>query len=113
MQTAIIYPILCAAGYYLASQARITQALWSRYPPWIDSYLSCAACFGFALGVACGALGWWQHWNFLLLDGRDWLTPVIVALCSIVWTPIVARVHAEAMYVLGGGSSGSDHGDSV
>lgn len=100
-ETLILYPILCAVGWYLASRARITHALWSRYPLWLDHYLACSACFGFVLGVACGLLGWWQRWPFLHL-AADWpLTPLVTGLCGIWWTPIAARLHADALYYLG------------
>jgi hypothetical protein len=102
--TVVIYPLLCAAVWYLLSQAKVTHWLWSRYPPKLDDFVQCAACTGFWLGLGCGALGWWQQWDFLGLPGRHALTPVVVALCGIVWTPIVARWHMEALYVLGGGN---------
>jgi hypothetical protein len=103
--TLVIYPLLCVAAFYLLAQARITEPIWSRYPDRLDAFMQCSACTGFWYGLGCGALGWAQDWNFLLLDGRDWLTPLIVAFCGIVWTPILARVHTEALYVLSGGDN--------
>jgi len=95
--TIIVYPLLCCALYYLGAQATITEAVWSRYPARLDTFMSCPACTGFWYGAACAGLGWWQDWAFLGLDGRHWLTPGIVALCSIVWTPIVSAHHTRAM----------------
>ncbi|UCC74962.1 MAG: hypothetical protein JSV86_10550 [Gemmatimonadota bacterium] len=106
MTAAIIYPLLCVTAWYLGSQAKVTHGLWGRYPPGFDSFMQCSACTGFWYGLGCGALGWWQNWAFLSLDGRHWLTPVIVALCAIVWTPLIARWHTVALYVLSGGNDG-------
>ncbi len=106
MTTPLIYVLLSGAFFYLGSQAKVTHWLWSRYPTGFDSFMQCAACAGFWYGAACAGLGWWQDWNFLALDGRHWLTPVIVAFCGITWTPVVARWQIEALYVLGGGNDG-------
>lgn len=97
MTALVIYPLVCCALFYLGAQAKITYWLWERYPPRLDAFMSCPACTGFWYGLGCAALGWWQNWSFLSLDGRHWLTPLIVAVCSIVWTPIVVAVHTRAM----------------
>lgn len=97
MTTIILYPLLCCAFYYLGAQATITEFLWSRYPARLDAFMSCPACTGFWYGGACAGLGWWQGWAFLGLEGRHWLTPVLVAFCSIVWTPLVSALHTRAM----------------
>jgi hypothetical protein len=110
---ALLYPLLTTAAYYLLSRAVITRWLWSRYPTWLDHYTMCAACSGFLYGVAVAcAIGWTQDLPFLGLDGRFWLTPVVVGLGSIVWTPILADVHVRALLQLGGDVSADTHTDS-
>lgn len=91
----LIYPLLCVAIYHLASQATITRPLWSRYPPRLDAFLSCPACFGFWLGLGCAGLGQWQGWPWLGVEG--WITYPILALCSLVWTPPLVWVHTHSM----------------
>lgn len=97
MTAAVIYPLLCTALFYLSSQAEITRWLWSRYPERLDAFLSCPACSGFWWGLGCASLGWWQRWPFLGLEPRGWITLPVVALCAIVWTPLLVRLHARSM----------------
>jgi hypothetical protein len=100
--TILLYPLLTVAVYYLLSRAVITRWLWSRYPGWLDRYTLCAACSGFAYGVAVAlAIGWTQDLPFLGLSGRFWVTPVVVGLGSIVWTPILGDFHVRALQNLG------------
>jgi hypothetical protein len=98
-----VYPLLTAAAFYLGSQAVITRAIWSRYPKWLDSFMSCAACSGFWYGVLVALLGWWKEWTFLGLPGRDPVTVIVVGLCSIVWTPLLAYHHLVAMTAISQG----------
>jgi hypothetical protein len=93
----ILYPLLTTALYYLASQALITEFLWSHYPPKLDSFMSCPACTGFWYGLLCGALGWWLRLPYLGLDPRHFATPVLIGLSSIVWTPLLSNLHTRAM----------------
>lgn len=100
--TIILYPLLTVALYYLFARAMITKPLWSRYPSWLDYYTMCAACSGFLYGGAVAlAIGWTQDLSFLGLPGRFWATPVVAALCSLVWTPILADHHVRALQQLG------------
>jgi hypothetical protein len=91
----ILYPLLCAAVYYLVNQATITRPLWSRYPRILGEFLGCPACLGFWLGLGCASLGHWQGWEFLGIGG--WITYPILGLCSIIWTPPVVRAHTNSM----------------
>ena len=102
--TILLYPLLTAAAYYLLVQATITKWLWSKYPPRLEKFLLCSACSGFwyGLGVAC-AIGWTQNLSFLGFDGRFWLTPILVGLCSVVWTPILAGAQINALNNLSSG----------
>jgi len=102
MTILILYCLLTTAMYYLAYRAMITKFLWSKYPPWLDYYLGCSACSGFLYGVTVAvAIGLPYDLPFLGLAGRSWLTPVLVGLGSMVWTPILAYVHVYALLNLG------------
>jgi hypothetical protein len=93
-----LYAMLCAALYYLAARAKITEFAWSRYPRWLDYYTLCAACSGVLYGVIVAfGIGWYLDVPFLVLPGRFWLTPVVVGLCSLVWTPWLAAKHLAAL----------------
>jgi hypothetical protein len=94
---AAVYALLCAALYYLGSRALVTQFLWSRYPPAFDRFMLCPACSGFWYGILCGGLGAWREWDFLGLPGRDPVTVLVVGLCAIIWTPIVADLQIRAL----------------
>lgn len=93
-----LYALLTTALYYLGSRALITRHLWQVYPRWLDRFMLCAACTGFWYGVIVAlGVGWYLDVPFLLLPGRFWLTPVVVGLCSIIWTPVIAAVHLWAL----------------
>lgn len=90
--TAVLYATLCTAAYYLMSRAKVTRWLWSRYPPTIEYWTLCAACSGFWYGLGCAGLGAHFDWPFLGLTPDAWYTFLIVGLCTMVWTPILAFV---------------------
>ena len=93
-----LYALLSTAAYFLGSRAIITRPIWSRYPKWLDSFMLCAACSGFWYGVAASVgIGWYLDVPFLVLPGRFWLTPPIVGLCSLVFTPWLAAKHVTAL----------------
>jgi len=100
--TPVLYALLTTAAYYLLARAMITKFLWSRYPKWLDYYTLCAACSGMLYGAAIAlAIGWWRDLPFLTLPGRFWVTPIVVGLCSMIWTPILAAKHVKALVELG------------
>ena len=102
MSTLILYMLLTSALYYLLARAMITRWLWSKYPPWLDYYTTCAACSGFLYGVLCAvAIGWTQDLPLLGLPGRSVLTLAISGLGSMVWTPVIANLQINALYQLG------------
>lgn len=103
MSGAALYPLLCAAAYYLGAQAVITRFLWSRYPSSVDSLMTCASCSGFWYGIGAGYLGRVLDIPFLGLDPGAWHTPLIVGFCAIVWTPVVSWLHLAALAAIGGG----------
>lgn len=92
----LLYALLTTAAYSLLTQARITEWLWSRYPDGFAEFMNCPSCSGFWYGIGCGALGWWMDWPFLVAEPDHWLTPVLVGLCSYVWTPILACTYTDA-----------------
>lgn len=93
-----LYALLGAAAYYLGSRATITHWLWSRYPERLDRFMLCAACSGFWYGVgAAMGIGWYLDVPFLVLPGRFWLTPCVVGLCSLVFTPWLSAKHLAAL----------------
>lgn len=102
MTAFVVYPLITVALYYLFSWALVTRWLWSRYPAWLATVANCPSCSGFWYGAAVALVG--QHLlglRFLELDATP--TPLVVGLCSIVWTPILARVMLEAQARLVGG----------
>lgn len=105
----VLYALLTGCFYYLGARAKITQWLWSRYPKWLDNFMMCSACSGFWYGLGVGfGLGWWRELPFLGLPGRLWVTPIVIALCSIVWTPIVAAIHLRAFDYTGAAPEDED-----
>jgi len=92
-----LYPLLTTALVYLGGFALITKPLWSRYPRWLDTFMTCASCQGTWWGFLVGLLGWWRRWAFMGLPGRSVLTVVIVGLCSMVWTPILLRLQVHGL----------------
>lgn len=98
MTGAILYPLLCACAYYLGAAAKITAWLWSRYPRGFDEFMVCPACSGFWYGLACAGVGAWLRLDFLGLPPRSGYTWLLVALCAIVWTPLVSRLHLASLH---------------
>lgn len=96
----LVYALLTSAAFYLGSRAVITQSLWSRYPPWLARWADCAACSGTAYGFAVGSAA-------LAVDAAppgslsEWWSPFVIALCSMVWTPIVAGFMQRGFEQLG------------
>jgi hypothetical protein len=95
----VILALLTTSAFYLGSRAVVTEFLWSRYPPKLARFADCAACSGFWYGLLAGAtLG-------PTLDLPKTLTvvygPVLIGLCSIVWTPIVAGIMQRGFEQLG------------
>lgn len=95
--TLVLYAFLTTAMYYLGARAVVTSWLWSRYPGWLDKFMLCSACSGFWYGIGVAGIGWALNLEFLSLPGRHWLTVVAVGLCSMIWTPIFARWHIDAI----------------
>jgi hypothetical protein len=107
METLIVYALLTSSMFYLGSRAVITKPLWSRYPPKLASFMDCAACSGAWYGLLVGIVAWVFRYPGVrgypggLLDSAEWYSPVFVALCSIVWTPIVAGLMQAGFERLG------------
>jgi len=106
----LVYALLTSAAFYLGSRATITQVLWSRYPPKLARYFDCAACSGTAYGLAVGV-------GALAVGAAPpelsaWWSPIVVALCSMVWTPIVAGFMQAGFERLGSAVSEADDGET-
>lgn len=94
MTAIVLYPLLTASLYYLLVRAEITRPLWRHYPARVDRFMACAACSGFWYGLAVAAvLGRHLHLPFGQLDAMSPLTPIVVAFCSVIWTPVIAWLH--------------------
>ncbi len=98
----ILYSLLCGAFYYLGSRATITRVVWHRYPPALARFMDCPACTGtwYGLGLAL-TLGRYLGLDFLGLDALHWLTPIVVAGCTMILTPIVAATLQYALTING------------
>ena len=101
--------MLTTAAYYLGSRAMITRPIWSLYPPRLAAFMDCPSCSGFWYGlivgaIGCGGLGL----PFLGLDTLQLYTPLAVALCSMVWTPVLAAIQHTAFERLGSAVMGPD-----
>lgn len=104
MATLALYALLTTATYYLLARAMVTRALWSKYPPWLDYYTSCAACSGFLYGLIVSVtVGRALDLPLLGLDPDAWFTPLAAGLGSMVWTPVVADAQIQALLRLGVG----------
>src|SRR5512147_2730950 len=102
MTAFLLYPLLTAALFYLGSRATITAFLWRRYPPMLAALMDCAACSGTWYGFLVAAtLGRWAGLDFLTLPATAYYTPIVVALCAMVTTPIVAHQTQQALMELG------------
>lgn len=115
MSGLLLYALLTPALFYLGSRATITRALWSRYPPRFAAFMDCPACTGFWWGLVLAlTIGWATRVDALGLDPRDLLTPIMVGLCSITWTPIVAGIMQRGFDALGSAVAAEtpdDYGD--
>ena len=114
MTALVIYPLLCASLFYLGSRAKITSFLWARYPPKFASFMDCAACTGFWWGFLLSlTLGFEYELDLVDLPAQSWPTFIVVGLCSIVWTPIIAALMQRGLDTLGTIEiADPDHGDS-
>lgn len=108
MTTFIVYPLLCTAMYYLLARAVILAPLHDRYPETVAAFFHCPACSGFWYGLAVAGLGAWQGLPFLGLAPRSPVTWIAVALCAVVWTPLLAALHIKALYYIQNDPDGQD-----
>lgn len=107
MLTSLLIIALCSTAlYYLGSRARITSWLWSRYPVWLAGFMDCAACSGFWYGFALAFI--FDPQLAEMHEIPQFLVAVVVGLCSIVWTPLIASLHDFALYRMGSIAPPSD-----
>lgn len=95
--TAVIYPVLSTSLYMLGARDLITAPLWRSYPPWLDKFMTCAACSGTWYGAGLAVLGAGFNLPFFGLPGYHIGTVVVVALYTKVLTPIIAQSHIAAL----------------
>ena len=90
IETLLVYALLTTSLYYLGSRATLTEPLWSRYPAALARFFDCSACagtwYGLAVGIAASTVGPATPPGLL----SESYSPIVVALCSMVWTPILA-----------------------
>jgi hypothetical protein len=116
METLLVYALLTSAMFYLGSRAVITQWLWSRYPPKLARWADCAACSGFWYGLIVGVTAklLQNGAGDLLQNGAGILgepySPIVIGLCSMVWTPIVAGYMQAGFERLGSAVTEEDTG---
>lgn len=105
MQTLVLFSILSASLFYLGSRATITGWLWSRYPPGFARFADCPACTGFwngaLLSLIFGDLFDPVFTRGIVEPYSIALEAVLVGLCMIVLTPIVAGIMQYALGVVG------------
>jgi len=114
MTTAVLYVTLTTGLYYLAARAKVTEALWSRYPSWLDYWATCAACAGFWYGIGCGVLGTWLNLPLFGLDPDHWFTVLAAGVLGMVWTPVAAFAMVsgwEQLTIGDGEDEDEDEGD--
>jgi hypothetical protein len=102
MEVLALYVILCTGASFLLARAKITEWLWSKYPAWLDYYLSCTACSGFALGVGCAAIGGWCFdFDFLSFPAHSWMAVLASGCAAMVLVPILAWAQTSALINFG------------
>lgn len=102
MRAEILYPILGAAFYFLGYWAKITEAIWSRYNPFVDSFMRCASCMGTWVTFGLATLfGCWKGWTFFGMPGDSPFTVIVAGLYGMVTIPLIARLHIGALNYLG------------
>lgn len=90
----VLFVLVTTALYYLFGRAQITQWLWSRYPPFLDSLARCPACSGWWLGLLVGVVAAAADQRFLGLPWDRvplvgvWSSVPAIGLCSMVWTAV-------------------------
>ena len=103
MGSLLIYALLTPALFYLGSRATVTSWLWSRYPSKLAKFMDCAACSGAWYGVLVSTV------LRLPYDGvygeadecPTWAIPIVIGLCSMVWTPIIGGIMQAGFERLG------------
>jgi hypothetical protein len=110
----ILYMLVTPALYYLGSRAMITSFLWLRYPARLSLFMDCSACSGTWYGAIVGSIGgYYLDLPFLGLDGDRPATIIVIALCSMTWTPIIAALMQWAFETLGSAAPIDDAAQAI
>ena len=104
MNALLLYLLLTPALWYLSARAVLTEPLWGRVEehfPRLGAFLACSACAGTWWGFLVGALGHEVlEMRFLGVDSH--LSFLLVGLCAMTWTPVIAAAHDWALRWLAG-----------
>jgi len=86
-----IYMLLTPALWYLGSRARISRFIWSRYNSNLNEFMDCPACVGAWWGLLLAlTIGRAYDVSFFGMPSTGGLTPIVVGLSMIFWTPLGA-----------------------
>lgn len=97
-----LYTLLATALFYLGSRAKITSWLWSRYPHDFASFMDCSACTGFWWGFfAHLTIGVYYDCAIGPMPANHPATPIVVGLCTLVLTPMVAGLMQRGLELTG------------
>jgi hypothetical protein len=96
-----IYALISTALFYLGSRALITRALWEAYPPWLTKLMDCPACVGFWWGMIMHLVSRRLDLDVGPLPIEHPASPVLVGLCMLVLTPIVAGFMQHGLDLVG------------
>jgi hypothetical protein len=96
----LLFILLPAASFYLLSRATITHFIWSRYPTWLGKLRDCAACSGFWDTLLLALFMKSVHQDLPIYPESSF-APILLGLCGVIWTPLVAALQHKALETLG------------
>lgn len=96
-----IYALISTALFYLGSRALITRSLWEMYPLWLTKLMDCPACVGFWWGMILHLAARRLDLDVGPLPIEHPASPVLVGLCMLVLTPIVAGLMQHGLDLVG------------
>jgi hypothetical protein len=94
----LIYPLLTTALFYLGARAKLTAPITRHLPGELNEVLACPACSGAWYGMACAVFGFFTRTPFL--GASAWWTLPVIALASMIWTPMLAALQEASIYRL-------------
>lgn len=86
-----LYTILIVTAlYFLGSRTVITQPLWSRYPKGFAKFMDCPMCAPTWYGLLVSIVAVCLDYTYPGLS--NWHAPFVIALSSMVITPLTAAI---------------------